>query len=174
MAVVYFTGFEAGSTEPFYGAGGTYSIQTSIKKTGSYALKVNPTTTGTGYILTFGLTAAGIFPNNAPVTSYTKFDFYYVTKAASNDEQIFLVKDYSSGLLKLEVRLTSTGVLKVYDKDASLVATGTTVLDANTWYRIEVKAGKGTNVAYEVRINGVTELSGTCNQLNTQQNFHFY
>ena len=165
MAVVYFTGFEAGSAEPFYGASGTYSIQSTTKKSGTYAFKSNPTTTGVGYFNTWGLLSNGVFPNNLPVTSYTKFDFYYVTKPASNDEQIFCIRDYSTGNYKLEVRLTSTGVIKVYDKDLLLVATGTTVLSANTWYRIEVKGGNGTSVAYEVKINGASEVSGTCNQL---------
>jgi hypothetical protein len=73
-----------------------------------------------------------------------------------------------SAASKGSLRVTSGGVLALYDTANALVSTGTTVLSANTWYRIDLSFGTETgaannDAAYEVKIDGVSEFSGTGN-----------
>ena len=49
MAILQTISFETGDiAEAFTGAAGTYSIQNTVVRFGSYALRTNPTTTATG------------------------------------------------------------------------------------------------------------------------------
>jgi hypothetical protein len=166
-APINIIGFEQGSTHESNATAGTTSVQSSVKRTGTYALLANPTTTNVGYhqFLTFG--ASGVSSNPNVATMYSRFYFYYTTKAASGAEEIFVQRDTTNAADKLSVRLNSSGNLVVYDSAASLVATGSTALSSSTWYRIEVKAGNGAAAAYEVKIDGTSELSGTANQAAT-------
>ena len=93
--------------------------------------------------------------------NYVRFYFKYHIAPTSNDEPIFDSVDAGSksGTEKLSVRLNSSGSLVAYNAGSSL-GTGSTVLAADTWYRIDVHVPTGT-AAYSIRINGTTELSGT-------------
>lgn len=149
----------------FQNAGGTWAVQTATKRTSRSALQTNPTTTNVGWVTVGGPQANGQISNynaGGAVTLYHQFWFRYATKAASNWEEI--AATIASTAYVLIVGLDSGGHLVVYDSTATLVATGTTVLSANTWYCIEIKSAKGASAAYEVRIDGTSELSGTCNQ----------
>jgi hypothetical protein len=133
-----------------------------------YVLRVNPATTGTGYAALGGLSAAsGLTTSLNAATAYYSFGFGYATKPASGSEQILRAMNFASGS-KGTVRLTSAGVLALYDTAAALVATGTTVLDPATWYRIDLMLGTETgsannDAAYDLRIDGVTEFGGVGN-----------
>ena len=172
MATIFFSGFEAGNSEEVDLVSGTASIQTSNVRTGVYSLKCNPTTTGTGFCTLASTTGAGASSAANVVTAFCRFYFYYVTKPASSSEEIFRARNVAS--LKGSVRIDSTGVLSFYDSTNTIVTTGSTVLSANTWYLIEVKVGTGASAAWEVKINGTSEISGTSNLLasnNTRWNF---
>lgn len=166
MAVVNFTGFETGDALEFLSTNGTFSVQTGTVRTGTYAGRTNPSTTGagsfnlSGIVTTTGRPAAGAA---TIVTSYVRFYFRYATKPAANSEQMFRALNTTS-VDKFSVRINSSGNLLVYDQANALVSTGSTVLSANTWYRIEIKIGTGASAAYEVKIDGTSELSGTCDQ----------
>lgn len=166
MAILNITGFETGdASEAVGGLSGTASIVTSPVRTGTYALRCNPTTTGTGFtsIQSHSSTtgaAASFTPNTH---RYLRFYFRYATKPSSNHEIICQISSGSGrGATHLEVRLDSSGNLRAY-RSTTALATGATVLAANTWYRIEVKRELGTNAAWEVKIDGVSEISGTAN-----------
>lgn len=165
MAVVYGCGWEFGAAYATLNAIGTYSFSSTTVRSGTYSLRTNPTTTGTGYLTMVGpgVGIVGVYTT----TSYHRFYFRYGTKPASGDEEFFNVLN-SSNQQKLCLRLNSSGQIAAYDSAASLLATGTTALSANTWYRIEVQCGTGTSANWEVRINGVSEISGTGN-LRTDQ-----
>lgn len=68
----------------------------------------------------------------------------------------------STTKIKGNVHVNADRTLSVYTGSTS-VAGGSTVLALNTWYYIEFKTQQGAAGAYELRINGVTELSGTAN-----------
>jgi hypothetical protein len=152
----------------FQNGGGTWSVQTAttFAKCGRSALRINPTTTAVGWVAVGGPQANGLISNynaGGTTTLFHQFYFKYATKPASNWEEIASVQANANAYV-LIIGLNSSGNIVVYDSTAALVATGTTALSANTEYCIEVKGAKGATAAYEVRINGTSELSGTCNQ----------
>jgi hypothetical protein len=171
MAIVNFSGVESGSIEAgstvgeFLTASGSVALETTIVHSGSYSVRCNPTGTALGYMGFGTISTAGVHNNSSDVnTAYVQFWFRYATKPASGREPIFGAFDVAN-TSKAHVCLDSNGLLSFLDKNGTLVATGSTVLAANTWYRIEVKVSTGTgNQPYEVRINGVSELSGDANQ----------
>jgi hypothetical protein len=156
-AIVQICGFESGSSIETIQTGGTFdAAYTSVKRTGSYALRTAPTTTAAGWV---ELRAVG---GASAATYYTRFYFRYATKAASSDEPIAAVMNASS-VLKFELRLNSAGNLVAYDATPTVISTGASVLSSGTWYRIEVRVtevGAGTDT-WEVKINGTSELTGT-------------
>ena len=160
MALVNLTGFESGSSSELQGTGGTFSIVTSPVRTGTYALRINPTTTATGQVNIGSIDSTGVLANNAQSTSVMGFAFRYATKPASNNEVI--AGNYGSiADIKGELRINSSGNLEHYRASGALVATGATALVADTWYYIEYKVVNSATGAYEVKINGVSEFSGT-------------
>lgn len=160
MATIYFTGFEAGNIEEIDGSSGTVSVQSSIKRTGAYALRVNPTLSGTGFGIIASLTGAGASTSANAATAYVRFGFYYATLPALFTEEIFRARNGAT--LKASIRIDSAGKLNFYDSTNTLIATGATVLSASTWYRIEVKITTSASTTdWEVKINGTSELLGS-------------
>lgn len=158
------SGWELGDTRESSATSGNVSVQATTKRTGGYALQSNPTTTAVGYHEFVGLSTAGATSNPNIATAYVRFYFRAGTLPAANDEEIFVQRDTTNANNKLHVRINSAGNLVVYNQANTLVATGATALSTGTWYRIEVKSGNGTSAAYEVKIDGASELSGTTDQ----------
>lgn len=171
--VLDFTGWETGNNNEMQASNGTQSVQSSKKRTGAYALRINPTTTGTGYHQLANRNASGGTSNPNVATEYARVYFCVATAPASTSEEMLVMRDTSNAADKLTLRLTSGRLIAVYDSTNTLVATGSTALtvqdcaDASDYYRIEVKASNGTSGAYEVKIDGSSELSGTANQAAT-------
>lgn len=172
MAITQFTGFNLGTGEPSQANGGTFSIQGTTVKTGTYALQCNPTTTGVGWWRLGSLEAPGYMSGQSIATAFCKFDFQVGTAPSTNDETFFETQDFSGGLPKLQLRLNSTRNIVAYNSAGSAMATGATVLSLNTWYAISCKSGTGASASWEVQINGVSEISGTGN-LQTNNNSTF-
>jgi hypothetical protein len=174
MARVNHIGFESGDFSECHASSGTVSVQTSTVKTGTYALRSNPTGGSNGYA-TLGTVLADGTSSGAGTgvaTAYLKFEFRYATKATSADEPIVHAKTIANND-KWELRLDLNGKLKFYD--SAMVqsgSTGSTTLNSGTWYTIEVKAGTGASAAWEVKIDGTSEISGTAN-LTTSNNGSF-
>lgn len=110
-------------------------------------------------------------------TLYTRFYFKYVVKPYSSESNdpapIFAVCDthteYDHGLdedvvvetMKMHVRIGSDGKLRAYSgKTNSLLGTGTTALNSDQWYRVEVKVGTGSPGTWEIKVDGTSETSG--------------
>lgn len=156
------TGFESGVEIELFDAQGTRSIQTTIKRTGAYAARTNPTTTATGfYGIRHGEGIVSVSLNAA--TLYSRIYCYIATLPAANSEE--LISIHTGTGYKFIVRVTSGGLLQAYAADGTtqLGSNGTTALSINTWYRIDVKVGTGASAAWEIRIGGLSELSGTAN-----------
>lgn len=158
---VQLCGFETGDASAARSTGGTFSIQGTTVRTGAYALRVNPTTTATGVFRIGKHAATGAGTDINVATTYVRFYFRIATAPASLSEEIFSLTSTSGGSMKCAVRLDSDRKLSFYNQANVLVSTGATVLATDTWYRIDVKAGNGTTAAWEVRIDGVSEISGT-------------
>jgi len=155
-AVGNFTGFETGDSREMSGTSGTFSYSTTTVRTGTYALRCNPTTTGNGSVTMTGHGADGAFAATLNATA-VRFYFRYATKPASNSEEI-----YSAA--QLIVRINSSGNLLAYN-GTTLLATGSAVLSSGTWYRIEVRSNSSNS--WVVTLDGATELSGSDNMAVT-------
>lgn len=170
--VLNLSGFEVGNTGEGATVTGTVSVQTSTKRTGAYALRSNPTTTNTGFVVlrnasTIGASAPDAALNTA--TLYLEVYFNAATIPASGDEPIILW-EANTGTDKCELRINSAGNIAFYNSAGTLVATGATVLSLNTWYRIGANIATGTSAAYDIQINGVSEISGTADTTTGNHN----
>lgn len=165
MATVNLTGFESGvllgeiDSNP-----GTVAatINTATVRTGTYSCNAATSLTDTSYITIGGITAAGLSTLGVPIaTSYVQFWFRFSALPALLREPIYKVINDSGGV-KAYLKLSSTGKLEAYNFSNVLDATGATTLVVDTWYRIEFKCSTGVGAtAYEVRINGNSEISDT-------------
>jgi hypothetical protein len=159
-------GFESGvlvAETELTGGTGTVTVQSSIKRSGDYALRCEGAAANGAYARISGFNGAGTLTSFDLVNTYVRFYFYYATKPAANSEEIFMVSNSSGAQTKMTLRINSAGNLAAYDTSATIMATGATVLAQDTWYRIDVKLGTGASAAWEVRIDGASEISGTGN-----------
>lgn len=178
MSILNFIGFGSGyqtgaSRQGECGnAAGTFSIQSIIKRSGTYALQINPVTTAVGYVDIDAYAAAGEGAAYNEATIYIRFYYYVATLPAANSEEIFSAYT-AAGAYKFALRINSTGHLMAFASDGTtqLGSDGATALSLITWYRIEVSIGTGASGAYEVRIDGTTELSGTGNLTATNNGY---
>lgn len=174
MAIINFTGFEQGpgltsnggdDYQPFGGSGG--SVQSTVKKHGTYAAEFVKTTTGSCYLSVNGERSAdgNINLNSGSwATLYMQGYFRYSSKPSANSEQIMEVHG-TGGDAIAEIHLDLNGKIRVYDFNnygtPVLLATGTTTLSANTWYKLSIKIVAGSSGSYEVKIDDAAELSGS-------------
>lgn len=180
MALVNYTGFETGSgtgTGTTVGetwaitGNGTLSVQSSVVRSGDYALKLERSGVGLAHSIALGqVDTNGInLIAQTVVDAYVQFYFRYNVKPASGAEEIFLAQD-SGAANKFSIRLDSNGKLNIYDRtDTQIGSAGATTLAQDTWYQIRVRIGTGNPANYEVLIDGVSEFSGTAN-LSTAEN----
>lgn len=172
MATVNFHGPASGELVEFDASANTISVvSTPVRPGGSYSLRSNPTTTGIGFATVAAIAASGATGAANAANAYTRFYFRYATKPSADNEEIFRARNGVS--IKFQLRLNSSGNLVALDSALSTLATGSTVLAQDTWYRIEVLVGTGASANWEVKIDGVTEISGTGNLLasnNTRWN----
>lgn len=182
MATLNFIGNETGDLSEYASSSGTVSVQSTVKRSGTYALRSNPTTTGTGFAVIGTLAASGAknVGDIATTACWARFYFRYATKPAAGDEPIACIgfnTNVNNDLL--ELRINSSGQLASYEGLGSsgtplaLLATGTTVLAANTWYLVEIKSDESDTAdnVWEVRIGGVAEISGTFVEENFLSSF---
>lgn len=157
MAIVDFCGYETGNDLEMSNAAGTFSVQSTVKRTGTFALQCNPVTTATGYGQQAGLTATGRQTASYDLAIwYVTFYFRYATKPSANDE---IMAYFFTGVSNnFEIRINSTGNLLLYYNASTLLDTGTATLAANTWYRIEV-AIDTTADTQEVKVDGTSDMT---------------
>src|SRR5439155_19552150 len=109
--------------------------------------------------------ASGTTYYNLPTVFYS---FLFQFASQTGEGGVVNFQDTSSGY-KAAIHLSAAGKLLFYDINGNLVAMGTTTLNPNQTYTISAKIGTGTTAAWEVRINGAVEMSGTGN-LGTNNN----
>jgi len=99
-------------------------------------------------------------------TAYRGFRFYATGLPATSNE-IFAFTD--AGTVQVVLRLLGTGAVAVYRGSTLLGTSASSLIAINTWYFIEFGAKIDPSTGtYDVRINGVSVLSGTgANTRNT-------
>ena len=138
MGLVFHSGFETGDFAEWASTTGAPEVQSTIKKTGTYAMRCN-TSAATAFVSAGALSAG-----------QANFNLF-ITTAPDNE-----IKIMERGTT-VNIRLTSDRYLKLYDGD-SLLDTGTTQLPLSVFKRISFVVSD--QIAH-VSIDGVEELSGT-------------
>ena len=176
MSILNFTGWEQGGTlsteagddyQPFQGSGGTGSIVTSPVKHGTYAIRFAKTSTNTRWqsVPTARNADGSINENSGSYAEmYVEFYFRYATKPGSNYEEIMEIQS-SGGDTIAFLALNSSGNIVVYDfnnySTPVLVATGSTALSQDTWYKVQFKIVAGGSGSYQLKIDDVSDASGS-------------
>ena len=109
--------------------------------------------------------ASGSTYYNLP-TAYYSFLFEFSSNPGEGG--IVNFQDTASGY-KAAIHLSSSDQLLFYNQNGTLLATGSTTLQPNTVYTISAMIGTGSNAAWQVLLNGNSQLSGTGN-LGTTNN----
>lgn len=166
MSRVQICGFEtADLSETAPGGTTNPTVVTAPVRTGSYALRCNPTGTGTSYATvaaqaTDGTPAASTTGFNL-ATAYVRFYFQYLTLPAAGSEEVFAALD-TAGTGKVRVRIDSSGILSLWNTTGTgQIAAGTTALASGKWYRVEVTVRTGATATAELKLDGTVEASGS-------------
>lgn len=171
MPLLHFTGFEAGG---LYEGNvvGACAISSSTKRSGGYSCRIQGDGLTQNYIQVRPLNpTTGAYNGDFSVpASYTTIWINFHSQASTTADVLKIVSMAATTKARL-VRI-SGGFLRVYDKDGAVVTTGSTAMALDTWYKIYFKVSNSTtdiaaDGAYEVRINGTVELSGTCKTLSS-------
>lgn len=111
---------------------GSVSVQTTVKRTGSYALQItNDGVTASNVQMAFNFESGSGEPSTNDTFAAVAFRFYMRFSALPDaTREIFKLWGSSVGALRTVVSMTSGGVLVL---DAT---NGTTALATNTWYKI--------------------------------------
>lgn len=178
MAVVMFTGFEAGTLLEARSTSGTRSVSNTYAHTGTYSFRTNPTTTGTGLAYLGGISTTGVFADFAISTVGVGFWFRVETLPASSAESFFCLQT-STPSLKLRLRITSTGKVQLFDEATAQVGSDSSAtISTGVWYHIGVKcgieSGGGSNAVYDVTINHVSQWSGSNGNFGTANTARVY
>jgi hypothetical protein len=176
MAILNFTGWEQGNTlsieagddyQPFQGSGGTGQVTSAQAKHGTYSLNFAKTSTNTKWqdFPTVRDADGKINGNSGSYAEmYIEFYFRYATKPSSAYEMIMEVMS-SGGDPIAFLALNSSGNIVVYDfnnySTPVLVATGSTALSANTWYKVQFKIVAGSSGSYQLKIDDTSDASGS-------------
>jgi len=162
MARLNIVGYETGSITEALGIFGGASIQSVVTRTGTYALQCTNAGPGSFAFVTMG--APGPFGSEAVFTTTNLYSrFYFQPAALPLSEQVFHEVVASGGALKFRLTLNPTGTISAYDSALTLLGTSTQTITAAAWNFIQVYTGTGVAGNYEIRLGGVTILSGIAN-----------
>lgn len=161
LGVNNFTGFETGDTSDALGTNGTFSIQTSIKRTGTYALRVNPSAATGAYIM--GAIAAAKNANLTALSEVFATGYIYIaTMPSANSPILYITNSASSALVT--VMCDNSGVVTLVGTSTSgAIAT----LSTGQWYRFELRGNTSTTCG--LSIDGGSETTVTGNAVLPQR-----
>lgn len=168
MAILHFIGMETGdlkewALDPIGGC----TVDATVFHKGAYSLKITSADGAqTNYCTLKTLSASGGTSDDLTVATAWGTFFFRVGVIPNLAAAPVLRAQAVNGDTKVELRLNTAGKLDLYNRAQVLHASGTTVLSTNTWYRIDLKVGTesaapANDAVYELRINGVTEYSGS-------------
>lgn len=157
-------GFETGGTEEAIDTSGTLSIQSSIKRTGDYALRANPTSS-TGIYRIGGNTDPGdtdlFFHQDIGVSVWL-----YIADTPAADTTIFETRNL--GTANIKVKLHSDGTLGLYN-GATQLGSDSSAQDEDSWIRLELKVKYSTSTGTAAAAIDGTEFA-SASSLNIANN----
>jgi hypothetical protein len=144
------------------GASGTVSYEAAGPSGAHGAIRFNFGTSTTGYAEFGSFDANGTLNVNFNLaTAWFKGKLKINTAPASDSCPVLLTRN-SSAATKCELRVNSARKLEVYNQTGTtLLGTSTTALTVGTEHEIDFKIPTGTSAAFELWIDGVSEISGT-------------
>lgn len=166
MAYLNICGFETGDASELSSTNGTYSIQSTTKRTGTYAARVNPTASN-AYVAFKGLASNGT-PALSTNNLYCSFYFRIATLPGSTGE----ICGFSGPSNKFRIRITSAGALQVAYLNTTpawvQIGSDSATLSTNTWYLIEFKATSinTSTPTLEGKIDGSVFATGTASNFS--------
>jgi hypothetical protein len=165
MAIIQFHTHGTQNATEYNASGGTISWSQGVQSWdfSVNTLEVGPVGTAVGWVEVNSPGANGRDTAFSLATTYISFYFSFVTLPITNSEEIIQVRQGTN--VKFTVRIDSAGKLHGFNAGGTTqVGTGTTVLNTIQWYRLDLKVGSSATVgAYELKIDGAVEWSGTTN-----------
>ncbi len=172
MAVIMF--YPVSQFEESDSLTGTFEFQSSVIRanSGPFSLRTNPTAANTTIGRLSGLLSTGINGVFGAAGSLWTTFYFRVATAPSVAAENFAQWVNGTTTNKIQLRLRTDRKIEVRDTIATVVATSTTALDLNKWYRIGWRtSGTGGEyalwIAEEGTAFGSPELSGTADQGGT-------
>lgn len=174
-AVLQFTGGETGSAGDVFATSGTVSLSTTTVKHGAFSLRSNATPTGLGYFEIRATNASGTKDADFSGISTTSTSFWmYVSTFPTNGKESFASHANTANGAVDVLYLNPEGTITIRGALAtSWIATTTTVISADTWYHICMTVSTGSAAPYDLKINGVTDVSGTGNFSSSATRFRY-
>lgn len=131
MARLWATGFELQTSTVGYewatGTNGSPAIETSTKRSGNAALRINNTTAAEHITHIF---------RSAQGKMWARI-YIYVVAYPTNTKAIY--NFLNSTALKVAVRMSNAGVLQLFnEEDIAQIGSNSSAISLNTWYRLEV------------------------------------
>ena len=159
MAFLNICGFETGDTSEARAVTAGASIQSTVKRTGSYALRINVSASNDRFDIG-GLSTSGAAAALSLTTGYYAFYLRFGTLPSSN-QTVASVRT-SGGSAIIGVKVDSSGQVTIVGTTTSpVIAT----LSTGIWYRVELKVV--TSGTSEGKVNGGTAQTCSTNA-NTQ------
>jgi len=161
--LVEWTGFESGGADEIDRIYNNAEFTTAYKRSGLYGLRLYPSGATGGYTQHTVIDEYGIESNEFnSARLYASYWVHVTTLPTSSNEQCAKIENTGYSQM-LELRLRPDGKLDLYNTSGTLVDTGSIALAAGSDYDIDIYCEAGSAGAYEVRINGVSDMSGTAN-----------
>jgi len=171
--ILMLTGFEGVNVEEIGPAGTGATIQNTIKRTGDYALKVNPVTSGLSYRQVNSPSSDGTILGGFGQDCRVQFYLYVSAFPASDSEPIL---GFSTGsVFDMFLGLRDDGRLELFKAPYTALegATGDyTVLSTDTWYLVNVrKTYIGDSWDYELAVYEASSGDGYVEVLGNTTEF---
>lgn len=163
MARVFMSGFELNTTAEWATTtSGSPSLQTSVVRSGTYALRISSLVSGAQKVMGQNMTTGN---NNGPY--YFRAYFRYTT-APSGDNQIINIRNAASVRIAFII-FNAAGALELWDEDGQ-IGSDSSVLQSGAWYSIEIKldaSGAGATDIVEARLERAVFATSSTRDLST-------
>lgn len=165
MARLWSSGFELNSTSSdveWNSSNGSPSIQTSVVRSGTYALQINSLSSGTAKRMRYYISSS---VSNGPFffRQYVRFATF------PSAENTFTQVSSDLGGLRAKITVDNGGLLRLYDEDGQ-IGSESSALSVDTWYRIEyqfIRLGNGADATVKATIDGIEFAGATNRQIGT-------
>lgn len=162
MARLNICGFETGDLSEAYSSDGTISVQSTTKRTGGYALRINPTSS-TGNVQLGKLNTDGTKAALAGSTFYARAYVKFTTLNSTNVLGFYNDAAQTTQVCRIQLSGTGGNALIRGATDSAAVACFTT----GVWHLIELFGVQ--NGTCEFKVDGVSKA--TCTGANSQINY---